>query len=99
MARTTERVCLTLPMEFCDRLRNEYPHRDFSGLCLTLMVYADAAGFMKCLDEIDPEEWKNVLQQLGKPLPQKKGKKPSKKAVEKAVEESAEEGELETFGY
>lgn len=102
MARTTERINLTLPIEFCDRLRNKYPHRDFASLIMTLLMYADAAGFMRTLDCVDDDDWKEILTVLedaglaAMPKPKAPKVVAAKKSTKKQVDEAMEE--LEVFG-
>jgi len=61
MARTTERLCISLPIEIANELRTAYPHQNFSMLCVQLIEYAHAAGFMKRLNDIDPADYQKQL--------------------------------------
>lgn len=84
MARTTERLCISVPIEFSTRLRTAYPHVDFSTLIVQLLIYADAAGFMKRLDEIDPDDYV--------PPAIKRQQKANAKAIKAAAEVVASSG-------
>ncbi len=50
-----DRVCVSIPMEFSQRLRREYPHREFSQLIYMMLMMADKAGFIMRLSDIKEE--------------------------------------------
>ena len=91
MARTTERLCISLPIELSNELRGAYPHVEFSSLIVQLLTYAHTAGFMKRLNEIDPADYDTAKQ--------KKAAKANKKEVEKAIDTLvSSDATIEEFG-
>lgn len=51
-----ERICVSLDRKMVEEIRQSYPHREFSGLINQLLDYAHAAGFLRRLSDIQPQE-------------------------------------------
>lgn len=51
-----ERICVSLDRKLVAEIRQSYPHREFSGLINQLLDYAHAAGFLRRLSDIAPQQ-------------------------------------------